>query len=572
MDALKLPVLDENASLETKLQTIGESIQHRQKVVEQLLLSISALQSQRNDLMPINCIPPEILANIFSFVQSTEKDPVRRCMQTTLELVAVTHVCRQWRHIINSCPCLWVSLPVKNQKWTEEVLKRSRELCLEVDANSLGPGFILSLSYIHRIRALSLWNFHPSEWPILKNILPESAPQLEEFCLIVRPSFPLPYIPDGVLCSTPRLHRLTLGSCGINWNAHKLLQSSLTHLKLMNASGSMPTGEEFMALLKRMPELQVLDLENSLPNQGGRATNSWGSEITHLLCLRTLRIDSELIQAEFFLRCLAFPLTAVVNITLRDERSNPDFSNAIAEVARNYSNATDTEEFFQSLTLGQYTSKYQYPIRIELKLLLEGLPNFDSFEQASDIIGHLNLTFHYFDSSTFPKLMGDIFSQPFAEGISQVGLLALCQHSKEIQACLPEALAVTLGKLPWLDSVIVSSSSTLDFLDALVYLDPRNENTEFENSHRRPEYFASLSSICLSDMTFVSIKAGSPIDDNVNTSHDLFLYLARRCELGPAIDTLILRNCRGVSKEYIKFLQEIVVNIDVDDITQTSAD
>ena len=93
------------------------------------------LESKKNLLSPICQIPSELLARIFHFVQTDTYAEVdadeakgkdaQLPRHHELGWTKVSHVCRLWRDLAISHASLWTRPPIKYDKWTLEMLKRS---------------------------------------------------------------------------------------------------------------------------------------------------------------------------------------------------------------------------------------------------------------------------------------------------------------------------------------------------------------------------------------------------------------------------------------------------------------
>ncbi|KAF9474922.1 hypothetical protein BDN70DRAFT_898576 [Pholiota conissans] len=107
--------------------------------------------AQRNSLVPVSSLPPEILGEIFSIVQGRpdygdyDRFGSRRTDEYLLHWIAVTHVCRRWRHIAIDLATLWIDLPIDYPEWVEEMIRRSKGCGLIVRAAILDNGLSSNL-------------------------------------------------------------------------------------------------------------------------------------------------------------------------------------------------------------------------------------------------------------------------------------------------------------------------------------------------------------------------------------------------------------------------------------------
>ncbi|KAI0718235.1 hypothetical protein C8T65DRAFT_95865 [Cerioporus squamosus] len=84
------------------------------KIQVALHLASSLIQETMNAHCPINKLPPELLALVFSMVPSSLSLPGYAgpsSAKQTYELLPVTHVCRSWRSLALDMPSLWSTIP-----------------------------------------------------------------------------------------------------------------------------------------------------------------------------------------------------------------------------------------------------------------------------------------------------------------------------------------------------------------------------------------------------------------------------------------------------------------------------
>ena len=78
---------------------------------------LQLIRSWRNTAVPINRIPPEILAHIPDFWDTDDRDQ---------DAIVLTHVCRTWRGVFISQSSLWTDLDCTNLNKTRTYLERSK--------------------------------------------------------------------------------------------------------------------------------------------------------------------------------------------------------------------------------------------------------------------------------------------------------------------------------------------------------------------------------------------------------------------------------------------------------------
>ncbi|RPD73969.1 hypothetical protein L226DRAFT_488135 [Lentinus tigrinus ALCF2SS1-7] len=107
-----------------------------------LHLAASLIQETMNAHCPINKLPPELLALVFSMVPSSLSLPGYvgpSSAKQTYELLPVTHVCRSWRALALDMPSLWSTIPETTVGYTASSIFRTRAqqapLVVYVDRN-----------------------------------------------------------------------------------------------------------------------------------------------------------------------------------------------------------------------------------------------------------------------------------------------------------------------------------------------------------------------------------------------------------------------------------------------------
>ncbi|THU90869.1 hypothetical protein K435DRAFT_675166, partial [Dendrothele bispora CBS 962.96] len=98
---------------EQELQTIDEEIARLDTLLHNLRSrrekAVSYIHKHRRLLSPIRRIPPEIIAELFTYCLPSAHPPTRDLSEAPLLL---TLVCKQWREIAFRTPYLWSSLHI----------------------------------------------------------------------------------------------------------------------------------------------------------------------------------------------------------------------------------------------------------------------------------------------------------------------------------------------------------------------------------------------------------------------------------------------------------------------------
>jgi hypothetical protein len=546
--------LDDSTSIEESHRLIDEAIALHQA-------SVLALKSQKNSLAPISRLPPELLSQIFSLVKTKVISHHSTMSPTGLEWVKVTHVSTHWRHIAINLPSLWVDPPLKNFRWVQEMLQRSKDAGLEImvdldpaTIHDVRPGLELSLKHGWRIKHLSFQGFvDMSVWNTLQKALPKSAPQLEHLCIKfsrsqIETSSPI-VLSEEVFRETRKLRHLELSRCNINWNSHPSLLRSLTHLTLRRLSlDSKPTGKQFMDALKGMPDLQSLCLVDSLPVE-----QKWDVEQIHLTSLRTLSISSIHTEVETFFRCVTFPPTAMVHVGYVWDMtftSHTDVSGIILGLFRSYSIP------FHTLVLHQTRRSDG----ILLKLFTNATAEWDDPTYYYNSIANLEITFRRKAKSQSPeqyiaKLITDIFDSttPLQSVLMHIDLTGMCELSVQ-------TMANTFGILPQVCSVRADRKTSRLFLKAL-RLGSYTEKSK-PTSTAEKLYFPNLSAIHFyrTDFWFPGLPdyAKDPWTISAKLLKDCII---QRSQSSAKIETLTFSYCVYLRQRDADSLSQTVDNI-----------
>jgi len=290
-----------------------------------LVLHSSRHNAQTNPFCPISRLPPELLENIFihNARDSYVYGKYGNSMPAAPNWANVSYVCRHWRDVALGCPSLWTYIPRTSQRWTQELLARSKNVPLKV-YGGIRPGDepsrMLSiveqvLNHMERIQTLylhlpSLSQVRDSR--ILSKFLFSCAPCLEYldllgFEIIDGPGVSLLHF-EG---ETPALRILKLADCSLPWYSFRL--NGLTVLELFDPRPQQ-TMTEFLIVLRCMPSLVDLSLHDVLLEAHGFLSNGEVSATptVNLPCLSELYVSAPSLVVVAFLACVNIPLGARV--------------------------------------------------------------------------------------------------------------------------------------------------------------------------------------------------------------------------------------------------------------------
>ncbi|TFY73308.1 hypothetical protein EWM64_g10704, partial [Hericium alpestre] len=281
----------------SSMDVMDTARQHIDTELEAMHIAFSLMQARRNRLSSISLLAPEVLLNVFAFLavcdppvwHDDRKDDrfsvlLSRPPKTpylVIGWIRVTHVCRFWRDAALAQTQLWSTVSSISPSWALEMMSRVKDMPFDLQicfgrtgkTNDAVYAGILGQGRLARLKALTLYNYsyHQENSNSLVKDLTSPAPLVESLSL----SDWREWWSDG--CQLPAdlfggaaprlrsiyLHHWTFAS----WDAPYL--QDLTTLKVTfpekDSDGArLPTVLQILRVLKRMPRLQILTLENVL--------------------------------------------------------------------------------------------------------------------------------------------------------------------------------------------------------------------------------------------------------------------------------------------------------------------
>ncbi|KAG1808678.1 uncharacterized protein BJ212DRAFT_1382548 [Suillus subaureus] len=232
------------------------------------------LRTRRNSLSPVSSIPPEILGAIFDHhVQRTQLLHAPDA-PAVLSWLNIGHVCRHWREVTLGTPELWATPFLVSLQATEEMLLRSKMVPLKLRT---GRRYRIdcvqkTLTHIERLQEVSLPFFshafgsgttHHCIAEFLDKLSSCSAPKLQSLFFEVEfKQTPRITIPTSF--PAPNLRSLQIKHCDLSWVSPVLTGLTVLTIKKLSPE-CLPTLEELISALRRMPALHTLELEDALP-------------------------------------------------------------------------------------------------------------------------------------------------------------------------------------------------------------------------------------------------------------------------------------------------------------------
>lgn len=313
--------------------------------INKYTLLLSDPRAEKNSFLPIFRLPPETLACVFTHGARDYHEGNDHLTFRVPQWVNVSYICRHWRSVALNCPTLWTYHFTVSQRWTKELLARSKQASLKIHVNYGYRGGILwwsrlvkkLLNHAERIQELRL--------NILGDILPTeltlNAPRLQildihfqdcssERTFVVNNGDTLP------------LRTLKLSDCPLPWHS-SLNLSRVTTLFLCRVP--CPSLKEFLATLSRMQALAVLHLDRTLADSRSFLSSEafCVSPRVKLPCLTRLFIRALLSTVVALLSCMDVPLKTQLRLEIQSEANSSadDYDQLPSLLAQRFSRTKD---------------------------------------------------------------------------------------------------------------------------------------------------------------------------------------------------------------------------------------
>jgi len=140
----------------------------------------------KNTFAPINRIPREVLSIIPDYWAAED---------TGEELIALTHVCHDWRELFTSRPSLWAHLDCTNIDKTRVYIERSGVSPLKIHLYEestpvFNDAFLLTVPHLSRLGSLSLWGSSDNLVELVNKYFSSPAPFLKKLKICFTPADP----------------------------------------------------------------------------------------------------------------------------------------------------------------------------------------------------------------------------------------------------------------------------------------------------------------------------------------------------------------------------------------------
>ena len=540
----------------------NQPLQDAIRVIDEEILKLNEstrrLRSERNDIVPISQLPPELLARIFQFVADDESREPK-----PLERINFSHVSHHWRDVALGTPTLWRIISLGFPDCLPDMLQRSKmaDLILYAGPSLKSPKYTqtiqLALSHMERVCEINIC-LSPNGSEALDRMnellghFLKSAPRLR--ALSITPSnsslMSLPSLPPS---STPCLRQLVLMCRDFSdWDS-KIL-TGLTYLKVHNISGRhSPSTHQVLDALRRLPALSYLDLSYVSVTLVGNT--AYRGDPVNLAELKDLRLAGQPNDISFILAHVVINPSALIEINCVEKTGSRDRHVARPNVSR----------FFSSLSLFCNASEVPRPIylnletchdkdgRIRLKLATytTETSNLNSSTRSDRPQFSLNLCLNDVDVARAVD-KADKLGYMFQKVVSleqHASLRTLIWSSHGVIAS--DIMVDAFGCLPNIERISLSVDNRLPFINALMH-----KSSEYNSS---PAACGPVILPRLHTLAFEGEALYPGTEDRALQS----CLVERRERKAPLQKLIIPKPCWIMSNEDEALLREVVVNLEI---------
>ncbi|KAI0318237.1 hypothetical protein OF83DRAFT_44789 [Amylostereum chailletii] len=331
---------------------------------------MSQTMANRPPYRDIHSLPVEVLSPIFCILSH---------MDTALDLAAaisyvkalwsrslkppkfiwhgkpILSVCHLWREIALGCPDFWKRMPVWSVEWTEMAISQTNGKPIIIDMSlplrSIVNADALKLALLHVSRSEALTLYNSPSLNIVPYIRDAPAPSLRSFHFQSE-NIAVPAEEVEVQLfqgeALPLLRKVHVESLRLT-SASQLLHCPLLYLHLQDCHGPVwQSLSDMHDTLSRMPALQYLSLQNTLPSTPLFPRVRWDrpAKIT-MESLSNLHMEGACLQVAAVLQSMVFPQHCKIrlDVTVREHDLPECVAILKAELADHFSREPSGDEF-----------------------------------------------------------------------------------------------------------------------------------------------------------------------------------------------------------------------------------
>jgi hypothetical protein len=280
---------------------------------------LRSLFQRRNSLSPVNRLPIELLALVFSMVQAHWREFSNSWM-------VVTRVCQQWRTVALNSPSLWKCIKFGSPRLAKEMITRAKGLPLFIFFDDRSwPSFDEVRDAIGSIRLLEVCMQYPEQVSALNRMSSDILWDLRSMNLSTSTGEgedPI-CLPESE--TTPELRILTLSGGTFEWDVVPEAPSKLTVFDISFCPVGIPN-DVLRNFLRSASQLEIISLPCFLPDD----MSDFDERSIHLphLCLVTLS-GTAVSLAEFLSHLEPAPCARLI-LNGSDLSDRPDIGGTLA--------------------------------------------------------------------------------------------------------------------------------------------------------------------------------------------------------------------------------------------------
>ncbi|KAG2364857.1 hypothetical protein BDR07DRAFT_1400478 [Suillus spraguei] len=524
------------------------------------------LRTRRNSLSPISSIPPEILGAIFvHHVQETQLLHPPDSL-AVLSWLNIGHVCSHWREVALGTPELWATPFLSSLQATEEMLIRSKMAPLNLRS---GLRYRMDsvqkvLMHMERLQEISLPFLNGGVtyrciMEFLNKLSSCSAPKLrslslkEEFAQTLRIAIPSSFL-------APNLRSLRIKHCDLSWTSSVLTGLTVLNIKKLSPE-CLPTLDELISALRRMPSLHTLELEDALPTLPVQTTSL--PSVPHAtkvrLChLKRLRLVAKALEVASMLTRVELPDSTMLGVQLECRASSS--TNPSREWNLSYPIISRALESCFKTTPAK---SRRVPRSLRLFSVGRIHVQYSTIRNPSSWAGPMT------DTHLDPEWVAErpvVLDFDFPADTSTAILKDLWRlvPIRSLEALYIEGFFACWDGF-WID--LLGAARNLAFIhlrgtpqaldDLLISLRSRKHSLarSIWRSQRGLNFAPALSHLVLDNLEF------DPFLSSFTGPSDLFDVLVDRANEGRGLDHLAITRCTGISAYDVRLLREVVTDI-----------
>ncbi|KAG1788266.1 uncharacterized protein HD556DRAFT_911720 [Suillus plorans] len=520
-----------------------------------------ALWTRQNRFSPISSIPPEILGAIFVHHAQQTQLLYEPDQPAFLSWLNVGHICRHWREVALRTPELWATPFLNFSEATEEMLLRSKmaPLNLRTGLRYCVVSVQSVLVHIERLQEVSL-SFSNGDirrciMEFLDNVSSCSAPKLRSLSL-KQEYAQTPQIAIPISFPAPNLRSLQIRNFDISWTSSVLTGLTVLVIKKLSPE-CLPTLDELISALRRMPALHTLELEDALPTLPPQTMSlpctprALNVQLPHL---KRLLLVAKYLEVANMLARVELPDSTMLEVQLRCSASssmNPDQEwnlslPIISRALESCFKATPAKSRRVPRTLRLFAVTHRMLVQYSTVWNPSWVPDFFPDSQWTVV-----LDFH-FPPEISPAILSDLWRLvPFRD------LEAL--YIEVFFTCWDGFWTDFLGHGAAHNLANIYLQGTRELFEDLI-ISLRSQRHSLARSvvgcSQKGQFFApALSHLFLDSVEF------DPSFSSFRRISDFFDVLVDRANEGRGLDRLTITRCMGISAHDVRLLREVVADL-----------